>query len=436
MARRAAGIFIFAAVFWAFEIMPLYATSLGVVILEILVLAQPPERAAIGYLKPFASPVIMLFLGGFLLSRAFQKHGLDRRIAVLFLSFFGRKPYGVLLGFMSATAFLSMWISNTAAAALMLAMIQPLRGGLEKDDPFRKALVLGIAFAAAFGGIATPVGTPPNAILLGLLARHGIHVDFFQWMQAALPLAVLVTLISSGVLYRFFPPRKTTLDFNLTAADSSLSLQGRGKPAHRGGGEGRLGKKQFAVLALAFLTVVSWLTAGATGIPEGVSALACGAVLVGVRLLDSHDFRSIEWDILVLMWGGLALGDGMEASGLARWLVSLPLFSHQGILLALIFLVATVFLSTFMSNTAAVNLIVPLVLSFGGSQALMLAVLVTIASSFDFPLPMATPPMAMAYGTGELRVREMLRAGAVITVAANILLMAGLGLMNYAGWLR
>ncbi|OGW72743.1 MAG: hypothetical protein A2Y02_03120 [Omnitrophica bacterium GWA2_52_12] len=417
MARRAAAIFVFAAIFWAFEIIPLYVTSLWVVILEILVLAQPPERAALGYLKPFASPVIMLFLGSFLLSRAFQKHGLDHKIAILFLSFFGRKPYGVLLGFMSATAFLSMWMSNTAAAALMLAMIIPLRSGLEKNDPFRKALVLGIAFAAAFGGIATPVGTPPNAILFGLLAQRGIRIDFFQWVQAALPLAVLVTLFSSVVLYRFFPPQKTTLDFNFAS-------------------DGQLKKKQFAVLGIAFLTGVFWLTAGATGIPEGVSALICGAALMGLRLLDSRDFRGIEWDILVLMWGGLALGDGMEASGLAHWLVGLPLFSHQGLLLALIFLVLTVFLSTFMSNTAAVNLIVPLVFSFGGPQAVMLAILVTMASSFDFPLPMSTPPMAMAYGTGELKVREMLRVGAVITVAANVLLMAGLSLFNHGVWVR
>lgn len=405
-ARRMAVIFIFAALCWATEIIPLYAASILVVLLEVLLLSRPPvDLPHESFLKPFANPVIFLFFGGFVLSRAFQKWGLDLRLASFFMHSSQGSPHRLLLGLMAATAFLSMWLSNTATAALMFALAHPLFERLDAKDPFRKALAMGIAFAAVYGGIATPIGTPPNALALAMLAKQGIEITFLQWMFAALPFAVLLVLLSSFLLLIFFPARGKQLIFPIAEI----------KP---------LTPQQKWVLAIGASTVFLWLTGAWHGIPESICALFAAGALAASGLIQTEDIRKIEWDILILMWGGLALGSGMEASGLASWLVQLPIFTHSGISLILVFCVLTVLLSTFISNTAAVNLLLPLAMSFSGLELLPLALVITVSSSLDFPLPVSTPPMAIAYGTGYLRVADMIKIGSVLTLLANAVLVA------------
>lgn len=412
-ARRTAVIFGLAALFWALEILPLYATSLLVVLLETFFLTKAggifglEENSSSLFLSPFANPVIILFMGGFVLAAGLHKHGVDRWVAARLLARFGEKPYFILLGFMTATAFLSMWMSNAATTALMLAMVLPLLSQLETGDPFRKALVLGVAFSANIGGIGTPVGTPPNAIALGVLAQRGIHLDFLSWMAMATPLAAVLLVICSLILYFLFPSRKIRLSFSLSDADPSQTQRFRG------------------VVAIACLTVLLWLTSPWHKIPEAVVALLAAVFLTTLGFLDAHDFRRIEWDVLVLMWGGLALGEAMEKTGLAQWIVGLPLFSHQGFALLAVFGCLAVLVSTFVSNTATVNLLAPLAVSFTNENPVALVIIVALASSFDIPLPVATPPLAMAYGTQELRVREMLRAGIPFILIANLLVLLG-----------
>ncbi len=411
-ARRMVFIFVIAALFWALELIPLFATAILVVLLEIFLLAGPGKIPGVtakvytDFFSPFSNPVIMLFLGGFVLAGAFRKYEIDRWLAVHLLRYFGNQPFFVLLGFMATTAILSMWISNTATTALMIAMIHPLLSKMKTNDAFRKALVLAIAFAAGIGGVATPIGTPPNAVAIGLLAERGIHVNFLSWMTMAFPLACLLILVACVLLYFIFPSAERRIVFPL---DGKIDFS----------------FKKLSVAAIAGCMILLWLSSGWHRIPESVTALLGVCLLSVSRLIDVEDLKRIDWDILVLMWGGLALGDGMEASGLAHWLIGLPIFARDGFELVVIFCVVAVLLSTFISNTATVNLLIPIALSIPGENPIMLATVIALASSFDIALPMATPPMAMAYGTRQITVKDMLKVGILFTVIANVLVLAG-----------
>ena len=407
-ARRMAFIFILAALFWAFEIIPLFATSLLVVLLESVLLTVGIQEKVpyTSFLVPLSNPVIVLFLGGFVLARAFQKYKIDHWLVADTLRFFGSKPYFVLLGFMVVTAFLGMWISNTATTALMLPMIYPLLRHLDAKDNFKKALVLAVPFAARIGGITTPVGTPTNAIAIGLLAESGISIHFLSWTLITLPLAVILLFSTSVILYRLFPPEKKELVYSIEKV-GSLDLKAK------------------LVVVVASLTALLWLSAAWLHIPEAVTALLSISLLTGLKLIDADDLKKIDWDILLLMWGGLALGEGMEKSGLATWVTGLPILPHLEWQIYLMVCLISVFLSTFISNTATVNLLVPIALSMPVGDPALLAVIVALAASFDVALPTATPPMAMAYGTREISIKDMLKAGIIFAVLANGLLLLG-----------
>lgn len=409
-ARRTAFIFMVAALFWCFEILPLYATSILVILLLTFLLAKPNgvlQMDASGYqvfLAPFASPIMMIFFGGFVLAEALRKYQIDLFFASKLLRKFGTKPYFVMLGFMLTTAALSMWISNTATAALMFAMATPLLASVEKDDPFRKGLVLSIAFAASIGGTVTPIGTPPNAIAIGFLAKEGVYLSFLNWFLMMLPLAAVLLVLNSVLLYSFFRPKIRSFKLHM---DSPKVLNFNSK----------------LVLAIAILTALLWFTYAWHQIPEAIVALICVALLMGFGFFNYEDLKKINWDILVLMWGGLALGVGMELSGLAQWIVHLPFLNQEGYLLVVYFSIATVLLSTFMSNTATVSLMMPVVMSLPDQNPMMLAYVIALASSYDIPIPIATPPMAMAYATREIKIKDMLKVGIFFTIVANLFIL-------------
>ena len=302
--RRTAGVFILAAVFWSLEIIPLFATSLWVILFLVFSLTKPggvlgmDESGYQLFLLPLSNPVIFLFLGGFVLARVLQKYKVDHAMVTYFLKFFGEKPYFILLGFILVTGFLSLWMSHTASTALMLAVIGPMLACLGPEDPFKKALVLSIPFAANIGGIGTPVGTPPNAIAIGILAQEGIKIHFLSWMMMAIPLALILLWVASIVLYRMFPPKNKRLILPLPVEKNPIS--GRAKGA----------------VAIAMLTIGLWLTAGWHQIPESIVALLSVGVFALFGFLNREDINHLQWDILILMWGGLALGKAMEVSGL------------------------------------------------------------------------------------------------------------------------
>ncbi|MCB1112198.1 MAG: SLC13/DASS family transporter [Chlamydiia bacterium] len=411
-ARRTAFVFILAAVFWSLEILPLYITSLAIVLLLIFLLGKPDgvlEMERTGYtifLIPFSSPVIMLFLGGFLLAAGMCKHGVDTFIAHKAMSVFGNRPYFLLLGTLGTTAFLSMWISNTITTALMLGILQSNLKRLDSKDIFIKALVLAIPFGANIGGISTPIGSPPNAIAIGLLADMNIQISFFDWMGICSPLAILLILISSAVLYFLFRSSEHTLD--LTDLESP-----------------KLDRSGWTVFAIVAFAVVMFLTSPLHGIPEALTALSAATLLLILGLLDINDIRHIQWEVLILMWGGLALGVAVEKSMLGHWVASSSLFVNAGWLLIPLFCLIAFILTMFISNTATAALLLPIALEIPGESLVMLAISITLVSNLAMMFPVSTPPNAFAYGSGMIKSRDMAYAGSIINIIALLLIITG-----------
>ncbi len=411
-ARRVAFIFVFAAMFWALEIIPLYATSMLVVLMSIFMLTRPGgilDMDRTGYqqfLVPFASPVIILFFGGFVLATALHKYGIDRLIAQRLMRVFGKRPFWVMVGLMGTTAFLSMWMSNTATAAMMIVMVRPLYEQLDKDDPFRVSLVLSIPFGANIGGIGTPVGTPPNAIALGILAQHDVHINFVKWMMMAVPLAIILLAVTAAVLFYMFRPKHHEVHLEIAQV------------AH-------MGYRAKLVMAIGVFTVLLWLTSEFHKIPEALVGLLAAGMYAASGLLNKDDFKNIDWDVLILMWGGLALGLAMGISGLSDWIVSLPIFDRTGFLLFVIACVLAVFMSTVMSNTATATLLIPIVIILPGGDPVMLAITVALSCSFAMALPVSTPPNAIAFASNIIRSQDMFRAGTLISIVSLIVLLMG-----------
>lgn len=410
--KRQLFIFIIAALFWAFEVIPLYATSVTVVLLEIFLLCRPDGVLAMdrnGYqvfLLPFGSPIILLFFGGFILAYVVAKYHIDQWIAAYLLKFFGKKPYWIMLGFMMTTAFLSMWMSNTATTALMVAMVIPVLKQLGETSVYKKGLILSIPFAANIGGIATPVGTPPNAIALGILADHHIYVSFLDWMKMAFPLCMVLLLVISFILIVLFPAKVKHLDLKIIPESFSK-------------------RNGSLVVGIAGLTILLWLTSEWHRIPSAVIALLPACLFTALGLMNREDFKNIDWDILVLMWGGLALGKGMEISGFTDWIVSTPIFQQKGFFLVALFCLVAVVLSTFMSNTATSNLLIPLVMVIPGESNIMLAAVVALSCSFAMALPISTPPNAIAFATGAIKSQDMCKAGVLVSIVSIVITLIG-----------
>lgn len=411
-ARRVAFIFVFAALFWAMEIIPLYATSMLVVLLSIFLVALPSENLDIDtvnyaeFFAPFASPIIMLFFGGFVLATALHKYGIDRLIALNLMRVFGQRPFMIMAGLMCTTAFLSMWMSNTATAAMMMVMVRPLYEQLDRDDLFRAGLVLSIPFSANIGGIGTPVGTPPNAIALGILEQHGIEISFVRWMMMAVPLAIILLALTAGVLFVLFRPKHKQV---------SLEIKGGAK----------MGYRAKLVMGIGLFTVLMWLGSEFHPLHESLVGLLGAAMYAATGLLNKDDFKSLDWDVLILMWGGLALGFAMSSSGLSDWIITLPIFDHTGFLLFAVVCVLAVFMSTVMSNTATATLLIPIIIVLPSGDPVMLAITVALSCSFAMALPVSTPPNAIAFASNIIKSQDMLRAGSVVSVISLIVLLLG-----------
>jgi len=433
LAARSLSVFVIAAVFWATETLPLFATSFVVIGLEIIFLAtegglanqltdllafmgiEATNHQTIKYtafLSPFASDIIILFMGGFLLSAALTKHNIDRAIARRILRPFSGSPMALLFGVIAITAFFSMWMSNTATTAMMLAIITPVMAKLPQDARFRRALVLAVAFGANIGGIGTPIGTPPNAIAYGALNAAGYHVTFLQWMLVCVPLEVVLLVVVGLVLhFSFRPPR----DLVIEKLELVQKITARG----------------WMTVMILLCTIVLWLTSGWHGIKPGAVALLATAALTSMAVLDRHDVDSIDWNILILMWGGLSLSVAMKQSGLDQVIaqVNLNTLPGGGWVIAVVVTAVAVLMSTFMSNTATASILVPMALAAYLVDKEQYVMLAAVACSFAMAMPVSTPPNAMAYATGQVPMASMLRVGAVITVISAIAMLMSYKLM-------
>lgn len=405
-AKITLSIFAMGAFLWVTEAIPLHITSFVILLFLSLFLVPVMKVKYTYFFSPFFSGAIVLFLGGFTLARAMKVYKLDEKFADFILRKSGTSPVSILFGFMFATAFLSMWMSNTATTALMMAVALTIFHRLDPDDGFRKALALGIPFSANIGGMGTPIGTPPNAIAMGILREKGIEISFFKWMIFAVPLELILLVFTWFLLSKLFPAKKKHID--LKVEDTSRNDI----------------PTKITVFTL-ILTVILWLTSSIHHIKDAIIAIIPLIILFGTRTLCKDDFYFLGWDVLMLMGGGLALGLAADKSGLNEWLIQSTGISQLSPYLVFIgFVVLTGIITNFMSNTSTAALIIPIAAAMKGVNPAVMAVGIALAASSSMLLPVSTPPNAIAYGSGVIKVKDMFTTGFIITIVCILLLIS------------
>jgi sodium-dependent dicarboxylate transporter 2/3/5 len=417
--HRMFSIFLVAIILWITEAIPLYATAVLIIMLEILMISDKAlvglpagftAPAYRGYFAALADPVLMLFLGGFFLAMGASKFRLDRAMASVLLKPFGTRPSHIMLGLMLISAGFSMFMSNTATTATMMAVVLPVVAGLDPEDRIRAGMVLAIPVAANIGGIGTPVGTPPNAIAIGQLASTGVTVSFGKWMVMAVPAALALLVISWWMLQRLFSTKTESIRLTIDAEfDKS-----------------RHAKIFYGVFAA---TVLLWLTESFHGISSSVVGFMPVVVLLATKVFREKDIQSVQWPVLWLVAGGIALGQGVADSGLDSWLIGLISWENIGTtVIATAFAVVALALSTVISNSASANLLVPIGISLTASgivdlDPLIVGFVIAVGASLAMALPISTPPNAIAYSSGLVRTGDMAKSGLIVGLVGLVLFL-------------
>jgi sodium-dependent dicarboxylate transporter 2/3/5 len=417
---RALFITTLSAALWITEAIPTFATGLVVIALAIALLGDPAGAFAAGdprvwesFISPWGSPLLWLFMGGFALAAAASKTGLDRAAAVAVLGRVGTRPAAVVAGVLGISFISSMFMSNTATCAMVTVMITPLVTRLG-PDPVGRALVLAAAVGANLGGMATIIGTPPNAIAAGALAKLGAPVSFGAWVSSAAPPALVLAVIAWGWLVLRYRPLVASLDVAALLAQVSEGAEAR--PAAPRWQRVVVGVSLAAAIAL-------WMTGSWHDIPAEVIAIMPMALFAALGILDERDVREMSWDVLLLLAGGLTLGVVVAKTGLATWLLSmLPLDALGPQALAFAVAFAACGLSNFMSNTAAANILVPIAAALAAvGEPAALVIPVALGTSGAMCLPVSTPPNAIAYGTGLITTRDLLEIGLLLGLLTPLL---------------
>ncbi|HSB59078.1 MAG TPA: DASS family sodium-coupled anion symporter [Methyloceanibacter sp.] len=419
------------AIWWATEAIPLFATALlPLVLLPLLGISNLDAAAA-----PFANPVVFLLFGGFLIALAVERWNLHRRIAFYIILRVGNRPSNLIGGVMLATAAISMWVSNTATTVMMLPIATSLVAVVLPSDKdhgrdgtnFAASMLLGVAYAASIGGMATLIGTPPNALTASYLGQtYNIKVTFAEWMAVALPISATLLAAAFFILTRVSLPISSTL-----AATEQHAVADMLKDM------GRMSVPEKRVATVFVVVVAAWILSPLIGHFTGITLTDTGIAIAGVialcaipaerrsrtSLLDLATARKAPFDILVLFGGGLSLAQAMESSGLALWIGQGLSFLHGMPVIVLLAGVALliIFVSEIMSNTATAAAFLPI----GGSLAtgadaspLLIALVVGLAASGAFMLPVGTLPNALVFGTGYIPLPRMLHAGFFLNVAS------------------
>ncbi|MFP3984932.1 MAG: SLC13 family permease [Candidatus Bathyarchaeia archaeon] len=416
--RLTLALLVMASSLWITEAIPLAATSL-------LVAFSQPVLGIQGFtpaLSHFFDPVVALLLGGFLLARTVEKYDLDEFFAHKIVKRFGVDSKMVVLGLMLATAFLSMWISNTASTALMITLALRLTANIkDKHDNLAKIMVLGIAYSATAGGLSTLIGSTPNVIAAAFL-KDTLDYDltFLGWSLYGVPISLLSILVIWLLLFKIFPTK----------------VKGIPLPEQQ---EKALNNKQKLTLAIFAVAIVLWFSgqlpeplAGLLGwrghgLTSSMVAIFVAIVLFLTNLLEENDFSRISWGTLLLIGGGLSLGSALEVSGLTIWIGEIITnVSGVGSAVALVLILgfSALGFSIIASNTASASIFIPIAISAGIASdvnPVVLAVLVAICSSLDYMLPVGTPPNAIAYSTGKVKMREMVKAGFMLDILGCLL---------------
>ena len=447
---RVIAIFVLAALFWILEPFPIWTTSMLVIVLMLLTVSDKAlmfsaggdtlfsfqtdpatgEKFANlvnykGIMATFADPIIMLFLGGFFLAAAATKYKLDMNLARFLLKPFGTNPKFVLLGLMAITALFSMFMSNTATAAMMLAILAPVLSLFDEDDKGRAAFALAIPIAANVGGMGTPIGTPPNAIALKALGDMNATVSFGKWMAFGIPYVIILILAAWALLLWMFPISKKKMELNV-------------------GGEFLKTPKAIIVYITFAVTVLLWvLGKDIVGIDSNMVAMIPMAVFALTQVITKKDLNGMSWDVLWLVAGGFALGLGLQKTGLAEHLIgAIPFASWPAFGLMVGAGVICLFMANFMSHTATASLLVPIIAvvgvnvgasmdALGGVVALLVSV--AFASSLGMALPISTPPNALAHATGLVDTKGMAKTGVIIGLLGMLLTYAMMILLAYLG---
>lgn len=405
---RAIFIITFAAGLWITEAIPPFAVSFVILGGAIFFLEDPlpnnPNKDWGTYAKLWGSSIMWLFLGGFVLAKGAAKTGFDKFFSKLVITQFGNKPANVLLGIMLTTGVLSMFISNTATAVMMISVVAPITAKMAEGSPFRKGLMLGIAVSATVGGMGTIIGTAPNAIAVATIneiAKTNTSispVSFLDWMKVGMPIAFGLLFISWIFLLKVFPPQAKTLEIDW----------GNTEPDN---------KRDFLLVSFIFgLTVLLWMTSGVHGVSVSLVAFVPIILMTMTGILDADDFKSLSWDTLALIMGGLILGSIIKNNDLTTILLSGFDFNSSPILVLTIIALATTLLSNLMSNTAAAGIVIPLIASIMVNVPVQAAVIIGLACSTAMFLPISTPPNAIVFSTGELQQKDFRLLGVVVAV--------------------
>lgn len=437
--QRVIAIFVWAALMWIVEAVPAWTTSLLIIVISLLTISDSAitplisgldaetAKQLVSYkaiMSTFADQTVMLFMGGFVLALVASKSGVDITLARAMLKPFGTKPYIVLFGFILVTAIFSMFVSNTATAAMMLTFLAPVLKSLPQEEKGCAALALAIPIGANIGGIATPIGTPPNGIALGYLndtAGLNLGIGFGDWMMVMTPL-MLVILVIAWLLLRLFHP--------FTTKEIHLKIYGGAKK----------GWRTYVIYATLAVTILLWMFERVVGINSYVVALIPIGIFSITRIIKSKDLKELDWACLWMVAGGFALGTAMNKTGLATTLVNAIPFDSWPVLVVMIGSgIICWILSTFISNSAATALMVPILAAvgkglgtsidgYGGMSTLLIGV--ALSASFAMALPISTPPNAIAHSTGLIKSSHMLRVGVIIGI---ISLVIGYAVMIYVG---
>ncbi len=427
--HRLLAIFALAALLWVLEPVPVFATSILIIALELIMISDkglhlfrvPPAGHDMGEMMKytdifgaFSSPIIILFMGGFALAIAASKYELDNNLARVLLKPFGKQPKFIMLGLMLITAVFSMFMSNTATTVMMLALLAPIVASVPKGDIGIKALVLCIPIAANTGGIATPIGTPPNAIALQYLT--GEHsISFLGWMMMGLPFVIVQLAFAWWLLQKMFPSSQQEM---------ILKLDGKFQKSW-----------QAIVVYITFaLTIMMWMTTSLHGMNTYVVSIIPLAVFTLTGIMGKEELKLINWDVLWLVAGGIAIGLALDKTGLAAALahaIDYDALSPVAVVFTLSILCWL--MANFMSNTATANLLMPIaaavaasmesLASMGGLQGVL--IVVAFSASLGMILPVSTPPNSLAYSTGLIESKDMAKTGLIIGLLGLVIVYIG-----------
>ena len=411
--ERMLAIFLLALVLFVTEAIPLFATGSLIILLEVLLLSEQalaplaePAKSAREFYAALADPVVILFLGGFLIADGAAKYRLDRNLASLVLTPFQHNARTALLALMLLTAALGQFMSNTATAATMFAVMLPVLSALPNVRA-RAGFALSIPLASNVGGLGTPVASPPNAIAVAAVSARGESISFLGWMAAMWPLMIVLLALGWAYLVIRYVPKGLSLDLKLERDFDT-----------------RLSAKVYYIAA--GLTILLWFTEPFHGIPASAAAFIAVVVLFGSKVMTGDDLRALQWPVLWLVAGGIALGGGVTSSGLDEWLVGLVDWrSIPGVLLLLALALLTWALGNVLSNTATANLIIPIGLALAasiGQDIVTVGLLLAAASSMGMMLPVSTPPNAIAYATGTVKTSDLAGMGLLVGLTGAVLL--------------